>query len=287
MNKPDFFRGKTAVVTGGGSGIGRALALALADRGCAAVVITDIVPERVDSVAEEVGRRGVKTAGYVVDHSDLAAVRAFADAFYSEWRQVDILCSNAGVGLGARFTETAVEDWEWLLGINLWGCIYMMHVFVPRMVERGQGSILLTVSDAGLVSIPGMAAYQTSKYGVMGLGETLRMELYEHNVKVSMLCPGIINTSIIDDGRVYLVNSKGRSAKAEMQKFYREKGVDPSIVAEAGLRALEKDRGIVLAPWAHSGPQYALKRLSPALYHAVFRFLWRRGILHKVFGAER
>jgi NAD(P)-dependent dehydrogenase (short-subunit alcohol dehydrogenase family) len=282
----EFFRGKTAIVTGGGSGIGRALALALADRGCA-VAVTDIVPERVDAVVEEIKRRGVQASGYVVDHSRLEEVRAFAEAFYSDWWQVDILCSNAGVGLGARFTETSIEDWEWLLGINLWGCIYMMHEFVPRMVERGEGSILLTVSDAGLISIPAMAAYQTSKYGVMGLGETLRMELYEHNIKVSMLCPGIIDTNIIDDGRVYLVNSKGKSAKAEMQKFYRDKGVDPSIVAEAGMRALEKDLGIVLAPWSHSGPQYVLKRISPALYHAIFRFLWKHGVLHKVFGAER
>ncbi len=282
-----FFAGKTALVTGAGSGIGRALALALADRGCASVTVTDLVPERVEATVGELERRGVRADGHAVDHSRLEEVRSLAEAFFAERRALDVLCSNAGVGLGARFTETSIEDWEWLLGVNLWGCVYMMHEFVPRMVERGEGSILLTVSDAGLVSIPGMAAYQTSKYGVMGLGETLRMELYEHNVRVSMLCPGIINTSIIDDGRVYLMNSKGRSSKPELQRFYREKGADPAVVAEAGLRALERDRGITLVPWSHSGPQYLLKRASPSLYHAAFRFLWKRGVLHKVFGAER
>ena len=286
MKGSDFFRGKNAVVTGAGSGIGRALALALAERGCS-VAVTDIRQERLDRVVEELGERGARAQGFRVDHSKLEEVRRFAGDFFAEWGGVDILCSNAGVGLGARFIETTIEDWEWVLGVNLWGCIYMMHEFVPRMAEGGGGSILITCSDAGLFSIPGMAAYQTSKYGVMGLGETLRMELYEQGIRVSMLCPGIINTNIIDDGRIRLVNSKGRDSRAAMQRFYREKGVDPSVVAEAGLRALEKDLGIVLAPWPHSGPQYLLKRLSPSLYHGIFRFLWKRGILHKLFGAER
>jgi len=286
MSDTDFFRGKKAVVTGAGSGIGRALALALAERGCD-IAVTDIRQERLDHVVEELRARGVDAAGWRVDHSRQEEVASFADSYFREWSRVDILCSNAGVGLGARFLETTLEDWEWVLGVNLWGCIYMMHFFLPRMVEGGGGSVLITCSDAGLFSIPGMAAYQTSKYGVMGLGETLRMELYEQNIRVSLLCPGIINTNIIEDGRVRLLNSKGRDSRAAIQKFYREKGVDPSVVAEAGLRALEKDRGITMVPWPHSGPQYLLKRLSPSLYHGIFRFLWKQGILHKVFGAER
>lgn len=280
-----FFQGKMAIVTGAGSGIGRALALALADAGCK-VVITDIIQERIDRVLEELGTKGAEAGGYRVDHSKLDEVKGFAEAFFSEWDHVDILCSNAGVGHGGRFEETPIEDWEWVLGINLWGCIYMMHVFLPRMIERKSGSVLITASDAGLVSIPGMCAYQTSKYGVVGLGETLRMELIVHNIKVSLLCPGFINTNIIRDGRIYLYNSTGRSTKPEIEKFYATKGVDPSIVAKAGLRALEKDIGIMLVPWYHSGPQYVLKRISPQLYHAIFRFLWRKGYLHKVFGAQ-
>lgn len=280
-----FFQGKNAVVTGAGSGIGRALAIRLAEAGCN-VAVTDIREERLPAVVEELEKRGIKCQGYRVDHSRWEEVRDFARGYREEWGVPDILCCNAGVGLGARFLETKLEDWEWLLGINLWGVIYTLHAFVPGMVERKSGSILITASDAGLVAIPGMAAYQTSKFGVVGLGETLRMELYEHGVKVSLLCPGFINTNIIRDGRIYLYNSSGKSSREEVERFYATRGVDPSVVAEAGLRALEKDRGIVLVPWVHSGPQYLLKRISPELYFRLFRFLWRKGIIHRVFGAR-
>ncbi|MEJ5186029.1 MAG: SDR family oxidoreductase [Candidatus Geothermincolales bacterium] len=280
-----FFQRKNAVVTGAGSGIGRALAIRLAEAGCN-VAVTDIREERLPAVVEELEKRGIRCQGYRVDHSRWEEVRDFARCYREDWGDPDILCCNAGVGLGARFLETKLEDWEWLLGVNLWGVIYTLHAFVPGMVERRSGSILITASDAGLVAIPGMAAYQTSKFGVVGLGETLRMELYEHGVKVSLLCPGFINTNIIRDGRIYLYNSSGKSSREEVERFYATRGVDPSVVAEAGLRALEKDRGIVLVPWAHSGPQYLLKRISPELYFRLFRFLWRKGIIHRVFGAR-
>lgn len=281
-----FFAGKTAIVTGAGSGIGRAIALELADAGCK-VVLTDIVQERIDKVVEELKSKGAEAGGYRVDHSKLEDVEGFADAFFSEWDHVDILCSNAGVGQGAWFEETPLEDWEWVLGINLWGAVYMMHVFVPRMIARKQGSILLTASDAGLVAMPGMTAYTASKYAVVGMGETLRTELSVHDIKVSLLCPGDIATNIIRDGRVHLYDSTGRSAKPEIEKYYETKGVDPSVVAKAALRGLERDQAIILVPWIHHGPLIVLRRISPQLYHAVMRFLLKKGIIHKMFGIQR
>jgi NAD(P)-dependent dehydrogenase (short-subunit alcohol dehydrogenase family) len=280
-----FFEGKTAIVTGAGSGIGRALALALAEAGCK-VVITDIVQERIDKVLEELKGKGVEAGGYRVDHSKLEEVEGFAERFFQEWDHVDILCSNAGVGQGGWYEETPLEDWEWVLGINLWGAIYMMHAFTPRMIERRQGSILLTASDAGLVAMPGMTPYTASKYAVVGMGETLRIELSVHNIKVSLLCPGDIDTNIIRDGRVLLYDKSGRSAKAEIEKYYETKGVPPSVVATAALRGLERDRAIILVPWIHHGPLILLRRISPQLYHAVLRFALKKGIVHKMFGIQ-
>jgi len=280
-----FFQGKTAIVTGAGSGIGRSIALALAGAGCK-VAITDIVQERIDEVVGELAGTGAEAKGYLVDHSRREEVERFAAEFFSDWGHVDILCSNAGVGHGGRFEETPLEDWDWVLGVNLFGAIYMLHNFVPRMIERGQGSILLTASDAGLYSIPCMSPYNTSKHAVLGLGETLRMELIVHNIKVSVLCPGFINTRIISDGRIYLYNSAGKSSKEEVVDFYRKQGVDPSVVAKAALRGLEKDKGIILAPPSHSLPQFILFRISPSLYYSLFRFLWKKGFVHKIFGIQ-
>lgn len=279
----DFFQGKTAIVTGAGSGIGRELALALADAGCK-VVITDIVQERIDGVLEELRGKGAEAGGYRVDHTRLEDVQAFADAFFSAWGHVDILCSNAGVGQGGWYTEMPLDDWEWVLGINLWGAVYMMHVFVPRMIERKRGSILLTASDAGLVAMPGMTAYTASKYAVVGMGETLRIELSLHNIKVSLLCPGDIDTNIIRDGRVHLYDKTGRSNKPEIEEYYTTKGVPPSVVAAAALRGLERDRAIILVPWIHHGPLVLLRRISPQMYHAVMRFALKKGIVHRMFG---
>jgi len=170
-------------------GIGRALANELAEAGCSRVIVTDIVQERIDDVVEELKRKGAESAGYKVDHSSAEQVEAFKNDFFEKWDHVDVLCSNAGVGCGGRIEEMTLDDWKWVMDINLWGAIYMMHFFAPEMMKRGKGSILLTASDAGLFSIPGMLAYQTSKHGVVGLGTTLRIELSNHNIGLSMLCP--------------------------------------------------------------------------------------------------
>jgi len=281
-----FYEGKTAIVTGAGSGIGRALALALADAGCK-VAITDIVQERIDEVVEELKGRGTEAGGYRVDHTRLEEVQGFADRFFAQWDHVDILCSNAGVGQGGWYEETPLEDWEWVMSINLWGAVYMLHCFTPRMIAREQGSILLTASDAGLVAMPGMTAYNASKYAVVAIGETLRIELSVHNIKVSLLCPGDIDTNIIRDGRVHLYDKSGRSARPEIEKYYETKGVPPSIVAEAALKGLERDRAIILVPWIHHGPLVVLRRISPQLYHTVLRFALKKGIVHKMFGIQR
>lgn len=282
-----FFHGKTAIVTGAGSGIGRALANALADAGSRAVVITDIVQERVDDVVEELKRKGVESGGYRVDHSSAEEVQAFAGRFFEEWDHVDILCNNAGVGPGARFEDTPMEDWEWVIGVNLWGTVYTLYAFVPSMIERRQGSILLTASDAGLVAMPFMGAYEASKFAVVGLGETIRIELNTYNIKVSLLCPGDIKTNIIKDGHVHIYDTAGESVEKDIERYYETKGADPAVVARAALRGLERDRAIILVPWIHHGPLYLLRRISPQLYHAVMRFALEKGLLHKLMGMRR
>jgi NAD(P)-dependent dehydrogenase (short-subunit alcohol dehydrogenase family) len=269
-----LYRGKTAIVTGGGSGIGRALALALGRAG-ARVAITDIVYERALGVASELKALGGDAWAYEADHSDIESTKKFADRFFSEVGSVDVLCLNAGVGHGATFERTSLQDWEWVLKTNLWGAIYMLHCFSPHLIEKKRGWVLITASIAGLLPMPGMAPYNVSKFGLVGLAETLRMEWAGHNVVVSALCPGVINTNIIRNGKIDLRKAGGASASSAVEKFYAKMGTDPSVVARHGLNGLARGACIIPTP-LHAWPGYLFHRLSPSLHSAIVSLFWKR-----------
>ncbi|SHK21893.1 Short-chain dehydrogenase [Desulfatibacillum alkenivorans DSM 16219] len=265
-----------AIVTGGGSGIGRSLALALAKQG-ASVAVTDVNEQRANEVAGEIRGMGKDAWGIAVDHSDKEAVKKFADRFIKEHGCPDVMCLNAGVGHSAPLERITLEDWEWVLGVNLWGVIYMLHFFTPEMIKRQSGKILITSSLAGITPIPGMAPYCTSKFALVGLTESLSSELAAHNITVSAICPGYINTNIVRDGKIDLRDGKGASKAEEAVKFYATKGVSPDIVARDGLRALRRKISIMPTP-LHAWPQYLLHRLSPSFYVWAFKQGWKRGL---------
>ena len=270
------FRGKTAIVTGGGSGIGKELALALAGEG-ANVVITDILEERIDEVKGLLESKGIKADGYRVDHASLDESKAFAEQYTKDWGPVDVLCCNAGVGHGARLEDTTLEEWQWVLGVNLWGVIYMIQLLVPSMIERRQGSVLITASGAGITPMPGMAPYNVTKAAMVSLAETLRMELVSHNIGVTALCPGVINTNIVRDGEIrFAGGEQAEAVKSKIVNIYATKGTDPAVVARDGLWALKRDVGIMPTP-LNVWPLYLLHRISPPLYHWLGRRLWKKG----------
>ncbi len=268
------FKGKNAIVTGAGSGIGRELALQLADKGCR-VIITDIHRERIDEVLSQIKAKGLEAEGYCIDHSRFEEVENFAREYFERWGRIDILCSNAGIGVGSHFRELTIKDWEWVMGINLWGAIYMLHHFVPKMIDQRGGSILITASGAGLIGLPGMAPYCTSKFAMLGLAESLRGELYKYNIKVSALCPGIINTNIIRDGKIMFADASGSSRQSLVDKFYQTFGVLPAVVAKQGISALRCDTGIKVSPRLQMWPVYILKRLSPTVYQGISRLFFK------------
>src|SRR5437773_8497244 len=189
-------RGRTAVVTGGASGIGRALIQRFAREG-ANVVVADLDDAGMAAVAGEAQALGVKALAVRTDVADLAQVQALAARAFEAFGAVHVLCNNAGVAMWGGLESATHRDWQWVLGVNLWGVIHGVEAFVPRMIARGEPAhIVNTASMAGLIASKGLGVYNTSKYAVVGLSETLAKDLKPYRIGVSVLCPLGVQTQI-------------------------------------------------------------------------------------------
>jgi NAD(P)-dependent dehydrogenase (short-subunit alcohol dehydrogenase family) len=197
------FRDRTAVITGAASGIGLELARRAAAEGMN-LVLADIEAAKLDVAAASLGIDADRILARRTDVSREDEIVALADAAFARFGGVHLLCNNAGVGLTRVTWEHSTADWEWVLGVNLWSVIHGIHHFLPRMLEQAdEGHIVNTSSVAGLLSTPGMAAYNVSKHGVVTLSETLYGELLAARAKVgvSVLCPAWVPTGIHDSSR--------------------------------------------------------------------------------------
>ena len=206
--------GKVAVVTGGGSGIGRALGLAFADEGMD-IAIADIETGPAGTVADEVRAKGQKALAVACDVTDLASVRALADSVNGEFGAAHVVCNNAGVVASSPSAEMRDSDWSWVLGVDLDGVVNGLQAFLPGLVAQGEGHIVNTSSIAGLVpsAAPNIISYTAAKYGVVGITETLHEELRPAGVGASVLCPGVVRTRIGESGR----NRPGAAASPPRQ----------------------------------------------------------------------
>ncbi|MBW2272276.1 MAG: SDR family NAD(P)-dependent oxidoreductase [Deltaproteobacteria bacterium] len=267
-------KGKTALVTGGASGIGRATALALAQRG-ADLVICDIDEAGLASTAEEIRTLGREAFTQRVDVASAEQMEAFADAVHGRLESVDILMNNAGVAIAGAFLDTSLPDWEWIVGINLRGVVHGCHFFVPNMVRRARGGHVINVSSAaGYSTSSNLAAYNATKYGVLGLSEALWDELRPHGIGVTAACPGVIDTPITRNARLV-----GKLDQAKMRedivRTYQRRRYTPERVAQKILEAVQKNR--VVAPISpESWVLYYLKRLAPGTLRWVMHELGQR-----------
>jgi NAD(P)-dependent dehydrogenase (short-subunit alcohol dehydrogenase family) len=272
MSRDQDLQGKIAVVTGAGSGIGRSTALLLACHG-AAVHVADVNDESARQVAHEIEAAGGTATAHTLDVSDPAAVGAFADAIFASEGHVDILHNNAGIGFGGNAESTTVEDWQRVIGVNLLGVAYGIQAFVPRMLAQGRpASVINTASQAGITPAPKMAPYVASKYGVVGLTESLNAELSGRGIHFSAICPGIIDTNIVATatmrGDLVALHDK-------LTNFYDKRGVSPDEVADAVLRAIRKHTLIVPVPRRQVSAPYLLHRFSPRLFQPLTRAIDR------------
>jgi NAD(P)-dependent dehydrogenase (short-subunit alcohol dehydrogenase family) len=266
--------GRTALVTGAASGIGRATALALARRG-ASLVVCDVNDDGLAAVAAEIRALGSDVLAKRVDVARAEEMEAFAAAVHERVEAVDLLVNNAGVGLGGGSLHTSLEDWRWIVGINLFGVIHGCHFFVPAMVRRGRGGHVANVSSAaGYVASEALTAYATTKFGVFGFSEALRQELRRHGIGVTTVCPGIINTPITASSPLRGPEATPE-ARAYMVETYRRRNYPPERVAENILRAVQRDRAVApISPEAWI--MYALKRLSPGIVAWIDRRMGER-----------
>jgi len=255
---------KTVLITGAGSGIGREMALLCARRG-AALQLCDVNEAGLAETEEEAKKIGAKVTSRKVDVANRDEMRAYAEAVHAEVPAVDLLVNNAGVGLGGSFLDTELDDWDWIVGINLMGVVHGCHFFIPPMVERRSGGHVVNVSSlAGIIGNDALAAYSTTKFAVLGLSESLRDGLQQHGIGVTAICPGIINTPITRNSRLRGAALDTPESRERMVDLYKRRNYGPERVAENILKAVGRNRAVApVSPEAWIG--YAMMRVAPNL----------------------
>jgi short-subunit dehydrogenase len=262
--------GKTAVVTGAGSGIGRALALGLAARGCH-LALSDIRPATLEPLAAELAPRGLRISCHALDVADREQVAAFPAVVAASHPSADLLFNNAGVALAGRFDEVSEQDFEWLLSINFHGLVRMTRAFLPVLKQRPEAHIVNIASLFSIVAAAGQTAYCSSKFAVRGFSEALRQELDGSSVGISVVCPGGVATRIAVDARVgHAVDAA--AVQTMQQRSAKLLSLPPEKAAETILRGVERRAPrIIVGNDAKAG--VFLERLMPTGYYRLMRGL--------------
>jgi len=236
--------GRTAVVTGAAGGIGRAIAVSLARRGCH-LALADIDEVGMAGTAEVVQQHGVRVSRHLVDIANRGAVAEFPDIVAAEHSGVDVLVNNAGVAVGGTFEQVSDEDFEWLFEINFWGVVRMTRAFLPLLRASDDARVVNLSSVYGLVAPPEQTAYSASKFAVRGFSEALRHELEGSDIGVSVVHPGGVATSIAEKARVPAGVTEEEIARrhAKYRKLLR---LPPEIAGETIVRGIERRESRIL-----------------------------------------
>jgi NAD(P)-dependent dehydrogenase (short-subunit alcohol dehydrogenase family) len=241
--------GKVAVVTGAGSGIGRALALSLADEGMH-VAVLDIDKAAAEGVAAEIVAKGANASGLQCDVSLRQDVRDIAARVFREFGPVHVLCNNAGVTCFKSVPDMTDHDWDWMMSVDLMGVIYGYQAYVPQMIAQGAGHVVNTSSGVGVAPdmLPDHTAYACAKGGVVALSASLRREVADKGVGVSVLCPGPVRTDILASGRRRQERFGGPHGSVESVPGLGDPlqgGMDPMNVGRAVVDAIKANRAFV------------------------------------------
>ena len=247
-------KGKVAAVTGAASGLGRSMALAFAAEGMD-LALADVDEVNLSSVQDEVLSKGVRAITLKVDVSNAQQIEAFRDQTLTRLGGVHVVCNNAGVSPLGPVWENTTADWQWILGVNLWGVIHGVRAFAPHLIAQDEGHIVNTASVSGLISPPGSGAYNVTKHGVVALSESLHHDLRERNshVGVSVLCPAYVPTGIVDSERnrpkelgVSEKSPETVAREALLRKAVKSGKVSADKVAQAVIAAIREERFYIL-----------------------------------------
>ncbi|OBA80735.1 short chain dehydrogenase [Mycobacterium sp. 1164966.3] len=262
---PRDVRGKLALVTGSGAGIGRATAVELARQGAATVLVVDRDLAGVEGTADAVRAAGAEAAVYPVDVSDEAAMNTLAAQVLSKHGVVDILVNNAGMGLAGRFFETTPEQWDAIMDVNVRGVIHASRAFGAQMVERGQGGTIINLSSgAAYVPFKSAVAYVTTKAAVLAFSESLRADLADEGITVTAVCPGFVNTNFAKS-MIYagMTAEEQEHAREQADAAYRRRNYTPEATAKAIVKAVRTGPAVLpVTPESRVG--YAARRISPS-----------------------
>lgn len=258
------FAGKTAVVTGAGSGIGRATAEALAEQG-ATVAVTDVDPQSAGETARIINDRGLEARAFTLDVSDPDKIAKAAQQIRESVGVPAVLINNAGIAVGGYFLDMSPEIWQRIIAINLMGVIHCTRAFIPAMAASGQPGHVVNISSMlGYTQARGVSAYCTTKFGVLGFSESLRAELVDHGIGVTAICPGMIRTNIINSGVLESPDEDIEEKRKTIDAMYEKRNYPPEKVARAIIKAIRRNRAVVpVAPEAWAA--YYARRWLPWL----------------------
>ncbi|ASK36178.1 SDR family oxidoreductase [Alloalcanivorax mobilis] len=238
-------RDQPCLITGAASGIGRAVALAAGEQG-AKLVLTDVDASGLADTLAALHERGARVlASRALDITDHAAVRAFADTVHAEHGAMAVLMNVAGIAIWGPVEQLRLEHWRALVEVNLMGPVHVIECFLPTMVAAGRGGHLVTVSSAaGLFGLPWHAAYNASKFALRGMSEAMRYDLKRHRIRVSLVCPGAVDTGLVRTLRIVGIDQNTPRVARLKQRFQRH-AVSPAEAARRILKGLEKNRYLI------------------------------------------
>lgn len=262
-------RGKKIFITGAASGIGRSTAIRMAREG-GLLFLTDINATGLDETCHIIEhQKGKICLARAMDISDYNQVQSFAEEVHQRYGPMEIIINVAGVALFSQIEHMKHNDWEKIIRVNLWGSIHGIECFVPEMIRAGkQGHIVNISSTAGIIGLPWHAAYAATKHALVGISEVLRYDLKKHSIGVSVICPGAVDTGLVNTADI-------RASKDAIQKgrnLFRKVAISPEKVAEIILKAIEHNRFLVITSFDIK-LLFFLKRCMNPFYNLIMRLM--------------